>query len=264
MTLASDIAARTRLITDTEGETRAILEEALVRIQAILAAAPSDAEQWRLEALAEDIRRVLRESGNEAALAVGAAQDATAAAGRVLVDGAVARAGARLVLPIVSNTQVAAMKEFLTAKIKDVTLEAANRINTELGLALIGAQSPLEAQAKVAAILKEATSERARTIVRTELGRAYSASAFARLAQAAEFIPGMQKKWVKSGKAHPRLEHQLIGGQVRAWDKPFDLRVKTATGWAPIQMMYPHDPKAPPAATINCGCVMVPVVPKGA
>lgn len=257
MTLSSDIALRTRLITDAEGEIQAILEAALVKIQAILAAAPSAAEQWRLEALAAEIQRVLRESAQDAALTIAASQDASAAAGAALVNNAIQRAGISLVLPIVSHTQVAAMREFLTAKIKDITLAAADRINTELGLALIGAQSPFEATGKVAAILKETTTERARAIVRTELARAYSASAQARLAQAAEFIPGMQKKWVKSGKAHPRLWHAVIHGQTQPWDKPFLLKGGT------VKMMFPHDPAAPPGETINCGCVMVPVVPKG-
>jgi hypothetical protein len=68
-------------------------------------------------------------------------------------------------------------------------------------------------------------------------------------------VPGLQKQWRRSGKLKPRLEHDLIDGQVRDVDKPFTV---TPFGQAPVQLMFPRDPKAPAKQTINCGCDSLP------
>ena len=61
----------------------------------------------------------------------------------------------------------------------------------------------------------------------------------------------MKKQWRRSGKAHSRLEHDTIDGQIREVDKPFTL----GNG---IELMHPRDPKAPAKETINCGCDSLP------
>ncbi len=87
---------------------------------------------------------------------------------------------------------------------------------------------------------------RALTIVRTELGRAYSVAGQQRFDQAHEVLPGLQKQWRRSGKIHSRASHDRADGQVRDVDKPFDV--------AGVQLRFPRDPLAPAQETINCGC----------
>lgn len=258
------IRGRSRLINDTAAEIRRLLEEAARRIQATLAAQPSDYQRWVLPRLAGEIRRQLNATAGEAAAAADAGQVEAWRQGAQLIDQRVTvglpAAGSvsfAAVLPTLDNAQLAAMRGFLTEKIKGITLEAADKINTQLGLTVIGSQTPFEAVKSVQAILGEATTRRATTIVHTELARAHSAAGFDRMREWAGELPGLKKKWLASGKRQPRLHHHVIHGQVQPVGEPFLL------AGGSIRMMHPHDPKAPASEVINCGCLAVPVLPEG-
>ena len=123
---------------------------------------------------------------------------------------------------------------------------------------VLGGQTPGAAISAVQKILGEETRERATTIVRTELNRAFGAAAQERLAEVASRVPGMRKEWRRSGKVHARLNHNAIDGQVSERDKPFTVQGKDGKK---VELMYPLDPKAPPGETINCGCTMLPLLP---
>lgn len=255
---------RTRLINDTAAEVRRLLGEAARDIQAVLAAQPSDYQRWALPPLLAEIRRLLAATGGEAAAVVDQAQLAAWREGSQLIDQVVSAslpeagsAAVSAVLPRLDAPQLLAMRAFLTEKIKGVATEAVDRINTQLGLTMIGSQTPFEAIKAVGTILGEKTSRRATTIVNTELARAYSAAGAERMAQWADELPGLRKKWLASGKRQPRLHHHVIHGQIQPVEDPFLL------AGGSIRMMHPHDPGAPAAETINCGCLAVPVLPAG-
>lgn len=252
---AEQLAERTRIINATADEIRAILRQASDDVARILAAQPSDYQRWYLPQLQQQINAALARYGDEAAQQAGADQRSTWSAGAQLTDKVLQAAEIRLALPVIDDAQLQAMTSFLTTKIKGITLEAANAINTQLGLVIIGSQTPWDAIKAVQVQLEEKTTSRARMIVNTELGRAYSTANQARQTQAAQHVPGLSKKWLKSGKVHPRINHVAIDGQIRLVDEPFDLNGGS------LQMMYPHDPAAPAGEVINCGCVAVPVVP---
>lgn len=247
---------RTRLINGTLAELRALLQQAERDILALLAALPSDYQAWYLPQLQAEIRRALEGLANEAAAAVDAGQVTAWRQGSAMVDTVLAASAVSVVIPQIDPRQLSAMRQFLTEKIKDVSLEAANLINSQLGLVVIGAQNPFDAIKAVSKILGETTLRRGTTIVSTELNRAFSAANQLRMEQSAQYVPGLQKKWLKSGKREPRPEHVAIHGQVQPVDKPFVLE-----GGA-VKMMQPGDPSAPARHTINCGCAAVPVVPK--
>jgi len=158
-------------------------------------------------------------------------------------------ASIRAVLPSLDTQQLRATRVFLTDRGRDITVTMANRINAELGLTIIGAQSPSAVVPKVAGILDSGRS-RAITLVRTELGRVYAKAGQERMAQAKEVLPGMKKQWRRSGKLHARPEHVAADGQVQDVDKPFII--------AGVQLMYPRDPAGPAEHTINCGCDSLP------
>lgn len=250
------LQGRTRLINDTVAEVRRLLEEADRQIRMILAGAPSDYQQWFLTQLQAEIRRAVTALADDAAAAVDAGQIKAWRGGAALVDAVTAAAAVRAVMPALDAGQLTAMRAFLTEKIKGVTLEAANAINAQLGLAAIGAQTPFDAVKAISTLLNEDTRRRATTIVHTELARAFSTANQARMEQFATLVPGLKKRWVSSGKLHPRIEHQVIHGQEQPVDQPFLLEGGS------VKMMYPHDPAAPARHTINCGCAAVPVVPK--
>ena len=243
---------------DTAGEIERLLREADASIAARLAQSTSDFEQATLPALQRSVRQTLAamQAGGEAALHGGA--DRAWRAGVEMIDRPV-EAGFNLggpptlrleaQLPSVDPRQLAAMKSFLTDKIADITTTVANRVNSELGLTLLGAQTPSETVTAVARHIKGSRS-RALTIVRTELGRAFSAASQARFEQAQSILPGLKKQWRRSGKRHSRIAHDLIDGQIRAVDEPFDV--------GGVELMFPRDPKGPAKETINCGCTSLP------
>lgn len=249
------LKGRTALINATGAELKKLLEEADRQILAILAGAPSDYQQWYLPQLRAAIARVLGTLGTDVAAAVDVGQVEAWRLGASLVDSVATAAGLRLVLPTIDVQQLTAMRSFLTEKMKDVAADALTSINNQLGLVVIGAQTPFDAMKGISKVLKADTLKRATTITRTELARAYSTANQIRMEQASAEVPGLKKRWVKSGKREPRVTHMAIHGQEQPVDQPFLLE-----GGA-VKMLYPHDPKAPARHTINCGCVAVPVVP---
>lgn len=251
--VGAQLKRRARIVKDTDGEIRAMLKRALEKTLGILADAPTDYQLWSLPQLVKEIGVVAAALGDEATAATARAAQETWNAGADLVLQPLDKTGlavAHGVAPHIDTRQLVAMKHFMADKINDVSLQAANRINSELGLVVIGAQTPHEAQMAIKGILKDKAGSRAATIVRTELLRVYStATDQAMVAAAAEGIE-MDKVWRRSGKAHPRISHALADGQLVAHDQPYLV--------GGVKMMHPHDPKAPAKETINCGCVSVP------
>lgn len=246
------LAERTAFMRATRDRIVALLNHALAEIKTTLAGAPSDYQLWSLPQLAAEIRQTLEAFGKDAGAEMATAAGKAWEAGASIVERPIeAAGGARIVaeLPHLDTRQLLAMRAFMVDRIKDIGVQAANRISNELGLVVIGAQSPSEAIGNVTQILGEPSRKRATTIVRTELGRTFAVASHERLQQAAGKVPGLKKQWRQSGKVHPRLHHALADGQVQDVASPFVL------AGGKVKLMYPHDPKAPAGEVINCGCV---------
>ncbi len=169
-------------------------------------------------------------------------------------------AGAPLLAPRIDGRTLVAMEEFLTDRIKDVSQEALAKINETLAQHIIGTKPLSEAITDVQRILGGDSRRRAMTIVFTEVGRVHAAAQYESLLEQAKRIPGLQKRWKKSGKKHPRAGHVLADSQTVPVADPFQI-VDLKTGEVE-SLRFPRDPKASAANTINCGCMMVPVLPK--
>lgn len=283
--------ARAALLTQTRAEVIKLLNEALAEIKVLLSDAPTEYEMYRLPLLQKQIEQTLVTFGNNsaAALVQGATQAwaggqalvtvpleaagilitestpalntsavlaqgaAQAAASTAPLEAAGIRIAARL--PMLDTKMLMAISNFMTDRIKDVGREATAKINAQLGLVLIGAQTPGEAAAKIDTIMGGESRARAITITHTELARVYMVAAQQQLEQSAKLVPDLQKQWRRSGKTYSRLNHDAIDGQVRPVDKPFELVGKDGLM---IEMMHPHDPTAPACEVINCGCVSRP------
>lgn len=248
------VAARSRLINEAEDQVAAVLQAAAAQAAAVLASAPSDYTLWVVSAMQGEIRRVLEEHAERAAEIADAAQLSAWQAGAALIDAEIAAPRLAATLSRIDVRQIEAMREFTVNKIKAVTLEAAGKINNSLATTMTGLQTPFDAVQQITETLGESTRKRATGIVRTELGTAYSTASHLRREQWAQAVPGLKKRWVKSGKVNPRIEHVAVHGQTRDIDQPFELE-----GGA-VLMMHPHDPNAPAGHRINCGCVAVTVV----
>lgn len=255
------LKGRTRIQTDTRDEIVRLLKVAEEQISRTLLAQPSEYQRWALADLQFEITRILNEMGEASATVSGTAAGASFEAGRELMDVPLTAAGGASIvasMPRLDMRLLTAMREFMTDRIKDIGVQAANKINSELGLVVIGAQSPGDAIGRVRDILGEPSRKRAQTIVRTQLGAVFSHASQQRMTQAVTNGAPIGKKWLKSGKLHPRLGHNLTHGQTVAVDKPFS--VFSSTGGMPTKMMHPHDPAAPAKEVINCGCTAVPTL----
>lgn len=235
-----------------------LLTDAAAQIDQLLARQPTDWQQWALPQLKKQIEQEMAAFGAAAGQTLGAGAEASFEAGIRLVDQPVAAGNGaaepgivlQAHLPRLDRRQLMATQTFLTAKMADVSAATARRIDRELGLVVTGLATPSEAATAVQAALEGAPRQRALTITRTELGRAFSAAAQGRMTQATKSLPGLKKKWRRSGKIQSRHTHDLADGQVVDVDKPFVIGGE--------EMMYPRDPAASASNTVNCGCMVIP------
>jgi len=250
---------RTRIQKNTSKEIVKLLNTARRQINQTLAGAPTDWEQYFLPQMQKSITKALDEmSANAAAKLSTGAGDAWRA-GIDLVDKPIEAGGVRLsgVLNEIDTRQLRSLRSFMTDRIKDVGLQLANKINSQLGLVAIGAQNQSDAFSNIAKLLKKGGRGRAITIVRTELGRAYSIASQQRHEQANEILPGLKKQWRRSGKIHSRPHHDTADGQVQEVKDNFNLFPK---GKFKVTLLFPRDPAAPADETINCGCESLPIM----
>lgn len=245
------------IVADTEAEIVRMLGRATDELRRIIAGQPSDYQTWSLPNLQRSINRVAADLGIDLAAVVSDSAAAAWAAGIEQVDAPLQAAGVSIAgrLQAIDTRQLMAMRTFLTGRMKDVALESVNKVNTELGLVIIGAQTPADAAGKVEALVGGGR-QRAVTIVRTEVGTAYAHAAQERQAQAAEALrqpngkTPLKKQWRRSGKLHSRPSHDLADGQIAEVDTPFKVGGE--------DILYPRDPKAPAKHRINCGCTSLP------
>lgn len=208
---------------------------------------------WRrsqLEALQREIDAALDAWRQRSTRTAHAAAEAAWNAGVDLVRVPLAAGGAAFV-PHLNVRALVELRGALTHLITDVSLAAKNRINAQLAQVMIGMQPASDALTRIESILGGATRQRARTILYTEVGRAYSIASQDSLDAATAQLPGLKKRWLKSGKRHPRPDHVSAHGQVRAANTPFVV--------GGVKLMFPRDPKAPASHVINCGCLSIPV-----
>lgn len=234
----------------------ALLRQAQAQIRAAIAAQPLQAD-----AATRQVTVALQQFRAAGAAVWASGVDDAWQAGVDLVDRPLAAAGMTQTamreaasvgsdIKGVSKRQLAAMQKFLADRITDISIEARDAIKTQLGLAVSGAQSVSDTIANVDQILGGNARRRASTITNTELNRAFAMASYERLLESAKRVPGLKKQWRRSGKIHSRIEHDLIDGQVRAVDVPFQAGGE--------KLRYPRDPKGSAKNTINCGCKILP------
>lgn len=236
----------------THAEIMQLLQVAQDDIQTTLRHSPTEWEAWYLPQVQQTITTAMTTFSTGASAALGQAAGKAWQAGLDLIDKPIAAGGISIeaMLPSIDTKQLAAMRTFMTDRMTDIGATVAAKINGQMGLVVIGTQSTGDAISQVANIIDQGGRSRATTIVRTELGRVYSTAAHERQQQAKKYLPGMKKQWRRSGKIHSRLAHDAADGQIQPVDDPFIV--------GGVALMYPHDPKAPAAHTINCGCISLP------
>lgn len=238
---------RKDLLDGTYDDVIALLLQAKLNIAAALANQPSDFQQWHLGQINIEIDRVLGVFQDKAGELVSNAVGAAWSGGISSIDKPLAAARFEVIMPVLDTQQLLAMRTFMVDRIKDVGVQAAQKIKAEIGLALIGVQDIAQTITKVAEHLGETAKSRAAFIVGDNLTRAWETASNKRALQADAAGVKMEKIWRRSGKIHSRLAHDLADGTRLAIDKPFVINGHN--------MMYPKDPAAPIQESANCGCV---------
>jgi len=166
--------------------------------------------------------------------------------------------GVNVPLVAVPQNLVDVVQGFTADLIKRISDETRARINADLAVSILRGDSILDAGRRIGRNLGQrgttfgAISNRAETIARTEILRAYSVAQQASLRQIADYVPQLQKQWIATLDDRVRPAHRQAHGQIRDWDEPFEVDGE--------DLMYPRDPGGSPENTINCRCVVVPVL----
>ncbi len=250
--LRRQLAALPRLQRKTIESVVAELQLARTSILAELAADLSDSRRASRTRMLAEVERQLS-AWSRAAGEIGSAAASTSwTAGMELVRAPIAAAGLGVSVGNRINPRaLASVQQVLTNLISDASRSAIARINSVITQTLIGTTAQADAISQVSAIL-DAPRRRAQTIIFTEVGRAHAMASHAALVEAAAQIPGLRKRWVKSGKIHPRRDHVAAHNQVQLAAEPFLV--------AGERLMHPRDPNGSASNTINCGCMSVPLV----
>ncbi len=142
-------------------------------------------------------------------------------------------------------------QDYSAELISGLSKDAIKKVNREIISGIMGQKTPFEVMKAIGRNLDDPSvfssiSARAETITRTEMGRIFEASTQMRLEEAKDILGDkVKKRWIASGKPTGRPAHQIIDGQIREVDEPFDV--------AGEQLMYPGDPAGSAWNTINCG-----------
>ena len=213
---------------------------------------PSEWEAYHLTRLERTVDATLREVEAQLSVRGLSSLDDGRDMGFDLVDQPIRKAGIDILTDLARPDldQLLAMRSFMTDRMKDVSTKMAKRIKSYIGLVMTGAAGREVVVAGIDASIRGGRS-RAITIVRTEMGRAFSMASQERMTQAAERLPGLKKQWRRSGKLYSRTSHDIADGQIVGIEEPFTIGGR-------VKLDYPRDPKGPPGETINCGCISLP------
>lgn len=239
------------------GQTRVLdlIKQARGEILAILAAQPADWQQLHLGRVLEQIDAILSAATGKAAAAAADVLERAWELGQLMVDKPLIAIGAAAeLLPLQNVRLLRAMQQFVAGRFADVDAVAHGKIDTALSLTLLGGQTPQEAMRQVADAIGPGSEVRARTIVRTEAGRAFASAHYERLLQSAKLHPQLHKVWRRSGKLNSRDEHDIMDGVAVPVEAHF--HVPNRKGGTDA-MLHPKDPSAPVGQVVNCGCVLL-------
>lgn len=215
------------------------------------AVASTDWQLYHLPQLKAATERAMSEFGSRFGVMLNEEQSAFWQRGADLVDKPLRTVGIVAVIPEIDSNALTALQAFGLDKVKGLTADAVDKINTELSLGIMGGKQPFEVMKAVGRNLDEPSifktlANRAYVITHQECGKALEAAGQQRKEKAAEVVPGLQKQWYYGHSPKmPRPEHVAANGQIRDVSEPFEVGGE--------KLMYPKDPGGSPQNTIKCG-----------
>jgi hypothetical protein len=246
------IAAGRETITAVMTELHAQVVNALGR------AALGSWDSYYLAELVRTLEEHMETYGARAKTALSGLLDDMWAAGTGMVDSALALGGMYTGFRI-STSSIEALKNYSNGYLEKLFGDTWHSMKAEINLGILGAQTPQQVAQAIGIAMDEGIFKhsllRGETITQTEMGRIFSTATQARMDEAAEYVPGLEKQWIHAGHPRePRLTHVMADGQHVPVKEPFLI--------GGVQMMYPRDPRAPIAEVIHCGCDHIPYHPR--
>lgn len=240
------------------------LRQAADQIRAEISRAdPTSYSAARLQALKQEIDRVMAQWAQAATGDVSTAQKAMYADATKTVDATLSVATPQLaVLPVVDTRLIAVAQGYSADLITGLAAQTSRRINGALQRAAMGGSSMQQLVAQIGGALENQdggefsglfsdAGARASSIASNEILRMHSIASVARIGSVAKNHErgAIQKEWIHIPIARvPRLTHIAASGQMRNPDEAFDVGGE--------DLMYPRDPSGSAANTINCHCLV--------
>lgn len=222
------------------------------QVIAMLSASPSEAAQRRLRQLQLELERTMEDFRQAATSASTQGASDGWQAGIRSISAPFDAAGVSVLGARIDAGALMATQKFMTDRIADISLRALNKLNGALMQHIIGAVPLADTITNVQKIMGGVPRARAMTVAYTEIGMVHSVAQDDALQQAGHVVPNVHKRWLKSGKLHPRETHVAAHNQIRRYDEPYLVGGE--------KLRFPRDPNGSASNIINCGCLSVPVV----
>lgn len=176
------------------------------------------------------------------------------------VDDPLAVSGVTVPVARLSRNVVEVLQGFSADLIRNVSQQARTNINAAITQAMLGLESPFDAQRRISDIFgirddaRKLTgiSARAQATFRTEVGRIQSIATQARQQQVADKVDDIEKRWVTKGDSRTRSGHLAAHGQSVPVDGFF--LVARERGERKEELRFPKDPRGSAGNVINCRC----------
>lgn len=248
----AELASLPRIQRDVLAEIIRQLAIAEGRVINALAATPTEAAQRRLRQLQLELERAMEDFRQATTTASTNGASTGWQAGIRSIDAPFTAAGVSALGARIDAGALLAAQHFLTDRIEDVSMHALNKLNGALMQNIIGGTSLADTITDVQRIMGGVPRVRAMTVAYTEIGRAHSIAQDEALQQAGSIMPNLRKRWLKSGKLHPRASHVAAHNQIRGYHEAYLVDGES--------LQFPRDPNGSARNTINCGCLSIPVV----
>jgi len=243
----------------------ALLKEAHQDILGRIAASPEGGfSRFQLQDIKRSIERTFDGLARRLGREIAESQGRQFTLGSEQIDRAAGFAlGAPPSLGGVSQSLLGIAQDFSADLVSGLTADAKARLNSTLQRAVLGGQDLTEIVKEVGRSVNQGQmaqiTARALTIARTEILRMHGAAQQARLEQMKASGVTVLKQWHHIPEPNPRGTHLAAHGSTVEVEAPF--LIAPRFGLPEEELLYPRDPAASAANTVNCRCRLLPFFP---
>lgn len=260
--VADLIAQSKNLSLDARKKILELLDETRKRILGELAGMdPASFSAAQLNVIKHQIDVLMKQFSGQATAALDAYESKSFQLGAQTVSAPLATIGFESsALGQIDTSALAIAQGYTADLITGLSAQASAQVNGAIQRAFLGGQQITDIIKQIGTALSDgkgftglfdSIGRRATSIALNEVLRVHSIAAQARLEDASQRHPDLQKQWHHLAIARmPRPGHEYADGQVVDVDQPFEVEGE--------ELMYPRDPKGSAGNTINCHCMMKP------